>query len=203
MDPNLRRNCTCLHAIKNLQILGSALVAACHHQYRFWNCIVLTISPTLKLSITISYRKILAPQKEKGFRGIDARLCGKSPLCFPGARSYGIKTARNILKSYLLRKHRERRSKFWFGVLPIFNCSTKVWYSCYVMCIMYCVYMPCREQVLSKIIFSMCEVTARTLSFATQKSGAYALCTLHVGVSLVTMSHCRKFWGNHAYFFNG
>ena len=60
--------------------------------------------------------------------------------------------------------------------------------------------MPCREQVLSKIIFAMCEVTARTLSFATQKSGAYALCTLHVGVSLVTMSHSRKFWGNHAYF---
>lgn len=94
------------------------------------------ISPALKLSITISNRKILAPQKEKDFRGIDAFMRKIAPF-FPGARSYGIKTARNILKSYLLRKRRESRSKFWFGVLPILNCSTKVWYSCYVMCTVY------------------------------------------------------------------
>ena len=117
LDPNARRNCTFLALILAI-LLGSVLVAACHYQYRFWN---LTISLALKLSITISYRKILAPQKEKECRRIETvmtYLCGKSPPFFFLARSYGIKTARDVLKSYLLRKRRERRSKFWFGVLP-------------------------------------------------------------------------------------
>ena len=81
LDPNARRNCTFLALILAI-LLGSVLVAACHYQYRFWN---LTISLALKLSITISYRKILAPQKEKECRRIETvmtYLCGKSPPFF-------------------------------------------------------------------------------------------------------------------------